>query len=51
MDRNNFVIIKNNFDLMGIAYKYLLGNLVHEKTTIVPISFMLKKKKRPVRRK
>jgi len=28
---------------MGTAYKYLLGNLVHENTTNVPTGFMPKK--------
>jgi hypothetical protein len=39
---NNVVIIKNSFDLMVIAYKYLLGNLVHENTTNIPTSSMPK---------
>jgi hypothetical protein len=36
MDMNNVVIIKNSFDLMGIAYKSLLENLIHKSTTNVP---------------
>jgi hypothetical protein len=44
MDMNNVLIIKNSFDLIGNAYKYLLGNLVRKNTTNVPPSFKPKKK-------
>jgi hypothetical protein len=42
MDMNYVVIIKKCFDLVWIALKYLLGNLVHENTTNVPIIWFMR---------